>query len=904
MDSSSIVPSSIKALNAGISSHNPFVDASTVREPEIWLDRHADSPQLNVGARSYLHAAYARVCRGKTVAAVTLLGHTGTGKTHELNRLRQHVHTAPTPGLFVYLNVQQFAEGQAVRQQFLRAIGDSLVRRMPSGLLQWQQLAIALANHALSSIDNSRKQFSPRSVLELLSRNSLEQNQAWIDRIAEAFFRVRPDIDDPDIVRAIFWTLCPHQLPYARKWLSGLMIPSWKRNELGLPQPRAHNPESQAWQTTLNLLATIEQYAPITIAFDCFEHPEIPEPGVQKERVAVGLIKWLGDRLRTRTRRFGVLFVSAMHPDTWDIVEDHFGPVAQFAHDRGEPCGLQPADAETIEQAIECWLQTFYQARNLVPPTPLYPFDRAQVAALVRESVDLHDAIEWCADNFQPVETDPLEPVELRFGSILRELADDGLGDDWMIAQAIAQAFAQLKGCDLTIDDPINPVDRDESMIAEISEISFRVRDVVLRPKSRTFPITIELEVLDIVAPEIAPEVAPEVAPEMEPEIAPEIATEIAPEITPEIETRPGSSELPELLNAFDRSDPISPTTIGKEPQPSTAHILQIGLGALTSENGRQLCAQIDRCWEAINTEPIETSESSPTNPAWILGCLVRPLGATIPAHWKAAQSYDRFAQHDRGMVIEFSLDDIAPLLALKRLEAEIGDRERATAASLSPTSNDHSTTANRSDSDAIDPQDSAGVTSDHPDPTVNSPAAELSPAETERSAAPTDRSTQTDSAEPAIGSAYELEFGLEPPRSDRPTSTDPANQDAAMSQAANEVEDGVEHEGGNEIEDEIEPGVEAEDEQLVDPDHPSPETNDRVALPIAFSNHRLSRFPSAKPMRDLVITRELLAAWIDRENIAIDNVIVCTLIGRAVADLVRRDHAISTVFHQQDPST
>jgi hypothetical protein len=872
MDSSSIVPSSIKALNAGISSHNPFVNAGTVHEPEIWIDRQADSTQLNLGARSRLHTAYGRICRGETVAAVTLLGQTGTGKTHELNRLRQHVHTAPTPGLFVYLNVQQFAEGQAVRQQFLRAIGDSFVRRTPSGLLQWQQLAIALANHALSGLDNSRKQFAPRSVLELLSRNSLEQNQAWIDRIAEAFFRVRPDIDDPDIVRAIFWTLCPHQLPYARKWLSGLMLPSWKRNELGLPQPRMQNPESQAWQTTLNLLAAIEHYAPVTIAFDCFEHPEIPEPGVQKERVAIGLIKWLGDRLRTRTRRFGVLFVSAMHPDTWDLVEEHFGPVAQFAHDRSEPCGLQPADAETIEQAIECWLKTFYQARNLVPPTPLYPFDRAQVAALVRESVDLHDAIEWCADNFQPVETDPLESVELRFGEILRELADDGLGDDWTISQAIAQAFSQLKGCDLTIDDPINPADRDESMIAEISEISFRVHDVVSQPKSRTFPVTIELEILDIATPEIALVTNPE----------------------------PDISDVSDVSDVSGSSNSPASETIGTASQPSSAHILHIGLGALTSENGRQLCAQIDRCAEAIQAGPGATGESSPVNPAWILGCLVRPLGATIPAHWKAAQSYDQFAQHDRGLVIEFSLDDIAPLLALMRLDTEIGDREQATAAARSSIPIDPpSSTANDMDSKATNPQSLDGLAVDQK---LNFSALEQNQPEEERSEVSTDRAAQadgSDSAEPTIGAAYELELGLESPHSDRSTSTDPAHQDAAMNQANQAANDAA-----NEAENGDEPELEHEVEPIADADHASPEPNDFAALPIAFSNNRLSRFPSAKPVRDLVITRKLLAAWIDRENIAIDNVIVCTLIGRAVTDLVRRGHPMLNGSRQVDSSS
>jgi hypothetical protein len=938
MDSSSLVPSSIKALNAGISSHNPFVDAGTVREPEVWIDRQADSSQLNVGTRSHLYAAYGRICRGETVAAVTLLGQTGTGKTHELNRLRQHVHTAPTPGLFVYLNVQQFSEGQAVRQQFLRAIGDSFVRRMPSGLLQWQQLAIALANHALSGIDNTRKQFAPRSVLDLLSRNSLEQNQAWIDRIAEAFFRVRPDIDDPDLVRAIFWTLCPHQLPYARKWLSGLIIPSWKRNELGLPQPRTHNPESQAWQMTLNLLAAIEHYAPVTIAFDCFEHPEIPDPGVQKERVAVGLIKWLGDRLRTRTRRFGVLFVSAMHPDTWDLVEDHFGPVAQFAHDGGEPCGLQPADAETIEQAIECWLQTFYHARNLVPPTPLYPFDRAQVAALVRESVDLHDAIDWCADNFQPVETDPLEPVELRFGAIVRELANDGLGDDWAVSQAIGQAFAQLKGCDLTIDDPIPPSDQEESGGASISEISFRVHDVVLHPQLRTFPITIELEILDVTMPDrqLDPEpsvVAPAGA-ETTGETMSEMTSEMALDLTEaefdpasSLETQAQSGLPPETINdsedlplsesSLDTAVSTAQTTAIASP-PAAAHILRIGLGALTSENGRQLCAQIDRCWEAIQSAPEDAQAAATGHPFWVLGCLVRPLGATIPAHWKAAQSFARFAQHDRGMTIEFSLDDIAPLLALMRLDAEIGDRERVAAMPRPVTPMEASDTTDRgADSGDSDPHDPNGV--------IQNAIATSQPTEhsetdgdrsTPTSATPINSSSSVEDGEVAIGSSYDRDVSLEPAPFDHSSGSDPgsdpgnasanenANENAneiATNPAAQEIAKDINSDSQGEGETDRTPQDQPKDQPIVDADSPSPNPDDHPSLPVAFSNHRLSRFPSAKPIRDRAITRELLAAWIDRENIAIDNVIVCTLIGRAVADLLRRDHPILKLLRQSD---
>ncbi|NJN61948.1 MAG: hypothetical protein HC795_10805 [Coleofasciculaceae cyanobacterium RL_1_1] len=338
----------------------------------------------------------------------------------------------------------------------------------------------------------------------------------------------------------------------------------------------------------------------------------------------------------------------------------------------------------------------------------------------------------------------------------------------------------------------------------------------------------------------------------------------------------PADSESVNSVNS-ESMNPVNPAAHDAEAQPDPAQILHIGLGALTSNNGRQLCAQLDRCWTAIELEPNPTHTASPTKSVWSLGCLVRPLGSPISPHWKAAQSYDRFAQHDRGLVVEFSLDDILPLLALRRLEAEIGDRERMAAESLSSTPSNRSTTTLSSDPDAINSQSSVGVTPDLSHPLVNSPAAELSSTEETRSAASTDRPAPPDSAEPTaeptIESTYEREFGLESPRLDSPTSTDAANQDAAMHHASNEDDREIDQEVDREIDREVDPGMTHGDEQLVDPEHPHPDPNDRAALSTGLSNNRWSRFPSAKPIRDLAITRELLAAWIDRENIAIDNV-------------------------------
>lgn len=167
-----------------------------------------------------------------------------------------------------------------------------------------------------------------------------------------------------------------------------------------------------------------------------------------------------------------------------------------------------------------------------------------------------------------------------------------------------------------------------------------------------------------------------------------------------------------------------------------------------------------------------------------------------------------------------------------------------------------------------------------------------------------------------AIGSSYDRDVSLEPAPFDHSSGSDPgsdpgnasanenANENAneiATNPAAQEIAKDINSDSQGEGETDRTPQDQPKDQPIVDADSPSPNPDDHPSLPVAFSNHRLSRFPSAKPIRDRAITRELLAAWIDRENIAIDNVIVCTLIGRAVADLLRRDHPILKLLRQSD---
>ena len=603
----------------------------------------------------------------------------------------------------------------------------------------------------------------------MLSRNSLEQNQSWIDRIAESFFRVRPEIDDPDLIRAVFWTLCPHQLPYARKWLSGQSLPAWKCDELGLAATAGGSLESQAWRMLLNLLAAIEHYAPMAIVFDHFEYPELPEPNVPKDRVAMGTIKWLSERMRTRSRRFGVLFACAMHPETWELVQQHSGSLVRWAHDRGNPCELKAADAATIEVAIACWLSAFYVARQLVPPTSLYPFDRAQIDALVRESLDLHDAIEWCADNFQPVEADPLEPIELRFGEIVRELGESGLGDDRAIGRAIGRAFAYLQDCELTV----SPSEASES--SHEAAIPACIRRVVPLPdKAQAFSVAIDLDVAG---------------------------------------------------------------------QPR-----RLALRVLSSTNGRQLCAQIDRCLHALDSGEIASPAASGDAPAENVGCLLRPLGAAIPPRWKAATRYATFAEHPQGATLGFSLDDIAPLLALVQLEAEIeaqSSPEIEPAPPLEPSpdtplapARDELTDAMNLAQDAIGRTLAPRVTSDIPS---DIPPDLLPPESSPESS-------------PELPSSLSPDFSPDFSRDENPTdelTATPHQADRSMSDRPPEV---------------------------------PPEAGNSAATP-TISAFDARRLPKSTLFRHVRLSQQMLEDWVERENIALGNAIVCRAIGCVLRD-------------------
>ena len=178
---------------------------------------------------------------GKRVCSLVILGEMGTGKTHFLAQVRQKLQLTGQVA-FIYIDVQQFQDSTTIRQVLLNAIAYSLSRKGPSGFMQWQELASALATQALESLDTQVKELTPEMAIRRLRGQPQDRNRHWVDRVAEGFFKLRPDIGDPDVVRAILWTLAPAQAPFARKWLGGRSLAAWKLDELGLPQRQGGKP--------------------------------------------------------------------------------------------------------------------------------------------------------------------------------------------------------------------------------------------------------------------------------------------------------------------------------------------------------------------------------------------------------------------------------------------------------------------------------------------------------------------------------------------------------------------------------------------------------------------------------------------------------------------------------------
>lgn len=420
-------------LNSLLLSHNPFYESS-VRYQNIWGQQFLDVNSLNAHASD---AVFQAVKQNRTTSIV-ITAEYGTGKTHIIARIRHQLQTQGE-AFFAYINRYDIT---GIKPGFQNMLADSLKNNGSSGVKQWQELATNMANHVFKVSNNNAKTFSPVELvkkIEKFEQTKPEEFKQWVTDLTKGYCKNK-QVNNPDIVRAIFWTLSGEQILYAVSWLAGQEIAQFKANELGLPT------QSQSFDAVLQILDLISEYNTLVICFDELDSHEIdPDTALTKAQVVAVLIKELFENLKR-----GVI-LSVMIPAVWNHkVKPMPGLSWRKVSDYGEPIDLRLIDENSVIELVKLRLSLFYQEYNLVPPYPLYPFQEEELRNIgKRKSSTVREVLAWCKEQLPKklnggVKFD--DPVEQAFETEMKEDLGNYLDDNPLLADALLFGFQSLIG--------------------------------------------------------------------------------------------------------------------------------------------------------------------------------------------------------------------------------------------------------------------------------------------------------------------------------------------------------------------------------------------------------------------------------------------------------------------------
>lgn len=477
----------IERINAAINADNPFETLAIVRESDVWDGSFPDVTTLNAHASDAVLKALDRL-RSSAIAhqkitAIAIAAGKGVGKSHAIARLRRHLQ-ADDRAMFVYAGVEKY-DINAIASEFQQTLVQSLDRPGSHRVTQWQELASFMATVALRSRRSEAPAYDPGELVARLNHPqcSADRRYRWVDKITTLFLSLpRSQRLDPDLVRAIFWTLVNDRSLYALKWLSGKDLSHKKARELSLPQQigTGRDFESQALDNILQITSLITDCKSLLICFDELDLPENQrsKAGLTRPHAVAGFIKTLVDSLNLSSTSQGVAILSVMMPDTWSQkVKLMPGGVSDRISASSIPISLNYIDGDAIVQLVSLWLAEFYRQRDLTPPTPVYPFTEDRLRNLGANN-SVRQVLKWCANHFKVVDKNdervgsrsPQQPAVTAIQTLEKHpveapyqkeiIALEGTRELWLddrpkIANALTLGLNALKGktiADFTLD--------------------------------------------------------------------------------------------------------------------------------------------------------------------------------------------------------------------------------------------------------------------------------------------------------------------------------------------------------------------------------------------------------------------------------------------------------------------
>jgi hypothetical protein len=447
--------SSIEDLKAAIQNYNPFINTSIVKEKDVFGKKFLDVPTLNADASNAVFQAIDLVKNTEQkLTSLLITAQIGTGKTHIIQRIGHQIRQKDN-AFFIYASANNYTDLDIITYQFQQTLVDSLCHIGKQDVTKWQEIATAIANEALKSINPKSNTLTHKNLVaqfDTIYTNGLARSRNLMDLLIQQIIKSQPKAD-VYIIRAVLWTLSQTYAPFAIKWLAGDDIARSHIDAMGLPNTikTVKDREAEALKNIQQMLNLISLYNSVLICFDEGENKNCNEDGLTTPQIIADLVKRLHGTLKLSELAKGVVIMTVMLPDTWKHQIQSLGGVLDriSTYTNSKPIELKFLDSNTMVDLVSIRMRDFYESQNLNPENPLYPFTEDELRNYGGKSRPTpREALRWCAKkiNEKIIEKDPLELFKKAFANQRNVEYENYLDDNELISKALCFGFETLIG--------------------------------------------------------------------------------------------------------------------------------------------------------------------------------------------------------------------------------------------------------------------------------------------------------------------------------------------------------------------------------------------------------------------------------------------------------------------------
>jgi hypothetical protein len=429
---------------------NPFSGRTVTKSHHIWEENFLDIASINANVSEQIFDSIKLAKHNNATLGVAVVAPKGTGKTHILSRIRHQLKTN-NQGCFIYLC--EYGNLAFIKSHFLQGLAISLNKQGGSGTTQWQELATTLINSVVSSSNQPEKLVS--QFHQVVKKNPTIVHQIT-DRILQHY-----EIDNPNVVRAIIWTLSKPHAPYAINWLAGRDLSENQAKFLDLPEFSTENRSGEAFEMAIQILNLIASY---TVPVICFDELDAAESADENDETVGGFTRAMSVTSLAKdvynNLKCGLIITSVYKRTLQDQIKASFAMDSVVERLIEKELALSTLRDEDIIELISNHLRVFYHSQQISPPHKLYPFSEKQLQELGEARLTTREALQWCSKNIPSGVVSPTKQLEKIYQEVQSNL-DNYLEDNELIAESIGHGFKRLRG--RTIDG-VNLIDIEENI--------------------------------------------------------------------------------------------------------------------------------------------------------------------------------------------------------------------------------------------------------------------------------------------------------------------------------------------------------------------------------------------------------------------------------------------------------